>query len=148
MGDPTGLNVRRQVRHEMFLPAAIRVAKEHSTQVRLAPGVADEEGWVDASLVDFSLGGMGLIASAFFPMRCAVEVRVYSVDTLDQKVLLGVPGRIQRIVMTDGRPAYLLGISFQGDDPQRADALAQFNDILTSMNAANAGSLSGPGGNA
>lgn len=105
------LNIRRTVRHEVFLPARMAVNQAHAKIVRLA-STSPGEQWTEVDLVDFSAGGVGLISSVFLPRKCLIQVQVLSLDERCTEPLLDATARIQRVVMTDRRPAYLIGTSF------------------------------------
>ncbi|MCB9846468.1 MAG: PilZ domain-containing protein [Phycisphaeraceae bacterium] len=127
MGDASGLNIRRSVRNELYLPAKIAIAPEHRSLVRFAPS-AGANGWIDADLLDFSPGGVGLITRVFVPRRCRIQIRVF--DLADPSVqLLETTARVMRLVMTDGRPAYMLGTSFEDDDSHTSEGIERMMRI-------------------
>ena len=116
MGDQV-FAIRRSQRHDVALPARFCIAPAHSALVRLSSGSGARDGWLDAGLVDLSSGGVGLVTSVFVPRRCLITVRVWgdnSPEAQSEPPILEVGARVQRIVMTDRRPAYLLGTAFEG----------------------------------
>jgi c-di-GMP-binding flagellar brake protein YcgR len=108
----SGLMMRRSERHDIALPAKVRVSPEHGEAVVYAKGVADERGWLPVELVDFSTGGFGFASGYFFPRGVKLEIRVESPVQGDDRELLSCQIRIMRVQMTDRRPAYLCGASF------------------------------------
>jgi len=108
----SGLMMRRSERHDVALPARVRVAPEHGEAVVYAKGVTDDQGWLPVELVDFSTGGFGFASGSFFPRGVKLEIRVQSPVEGDERVLLSCVIRIMRVQMTDRRPAYLCGASF------------------------------------
>jgi hypothetical protein len=114
------VELRRDVRHQVALRAQVCVAPVHGQSVRLSAGCGAKDGWVEADAVDFSLGGVGLITTVFFPRHTIVRVRLLSPGD-EYKVLFEGDAIVRRAVMTDRRPAYHLGTSFHslGDDAQR-----------------------------
>lgn len=104
------LIVRRFERHELVLPAILSVAPEHQSLVRFNPSICERDGWIPATLADISPGGLGLITQVFIPRMSLMRVRVMRGE--DERQVLDVKVRLQRICMTDRRPAYLLGTAF------------------------------------
>ncbi|MCL4219894.1 MAG: PilZ domain-containing protein [Phycisphaerales bacterium] len=104
------LIVRRFERHELVLPAILSVAPEHQALVRFNPSICERDGWIPATLADISPGGLGLITQVFIPRMSLMRVRVMRGE--DERQVLDVKVRLQRICMTDRRPAYLLGTAF------------------------------------
>lgn len=104
------LIVRRHERFELVLPALLSVAPEHQSLVRFNPAICERDGWIPATLVDISPGGLGLMTRVFLPRMSIARVRVMRGQ--DERQVLDVKVRLQRLTMTDRRPAYLLGTSF------------------------------------
>lgn len=102
--------VRRHERHELVLPAILSVAPEHQAMVRFNPSICERDGWIRATLTDISPGGLGLITGVFIPRMSLMRVRIMRGQ--DERQVLDVKVRLQRICMTDRRPAYLLGTAF------------------------------------
>lgn len=123
----SGLIIRRSIRHEIVLPARVRVAPEHAEFVRYAKGVADTEGWIGVDLVDFASGGAGFISTVFMPRAAVLELRIAHPDRPDAPPLVSARTRVVRVQMTDRRPAYLVGVAYL--DPDEI-AVAQINDML------------------
>ena len=113
------LMVRRHERHELVLPAILSVAPEHKSLVRFNPSICERDGWVPATLTDISPGGLGLITHVFIPRMSLVRVRIMRGE--GERQVLDVKVRLQRVCMTDRRPAYLLGTAFfELSDEQRS----------------------------
>jgi len=116
--------VRRAQRHDVALPARIRVGDEHVPLVRLSAAAADRTGWVSVDVIDFSAGGLGLMSRVFVPRRTVLEIQILPVAPSDgdetqggaervpPEPLLSARVRVQRVIMTDRRPAYLIGTSY------------------------------------
>lgn len=96
---------------------------------RLASQAGAMDGWLEVDVVDLSHGGMGLISLVFLPRRTLLTVRVFSPQG-DGAEILQCPVRIQRVCMTDRRPAYLLGTSFEQMSPERRSKL---DELLESI---------------
>ncbi len=127
----SGLIIRRSVRHEIVLPARIRVALEQVESVRFAKGVTDSEGWIGVDLVDFASGGAGFISTVYLPRGAILELRIAAPglpDGADAPSLVSVRTRVVRVQMTDRRPAYLVGVAYLDPDEQ---AVAQINTMLS-----------------
>lgn len=103
--------VRRSVRHDVVMRGQFSIHPEHAGQLRLASSSSAREGWVDVDIVDFGAGGLGFVSTEFLPRRAMVIVRVRD-PRQASSVLLEVPARVVRVMMTDRRPAYLVGVSF------------------------------------
>lgn len=93
-----------------MLPAILSVAPEHQAMVRFNPSICERDGWIRATLTDISPGGLGLITGVFIPRMSLMRVRIMRGQ--DERQVLDVKVRLQRICMTDRRPAYLLGTAF------------------------------------
>ncbi len=106
--------IRRSQRHDVAMAARFSIAPVHAPLVRLSTGSGARDGWLDAGVVDISSGGVGLITPVFVPRRCLILVRLRADDSPEAPTLVEVGARVQRIVMTDRRPAYLLGTAFEG----------------------------------
>lgn len=123
------LNIRRTVRHEVFLPARVGVSPAHAKIVRLA-STSPGEQLTEVDLVDFSARGIGLISSIFLPRKCLIQIQVLSLDEQCAEPMLDVTARVQRVVMTDRRPAYLIGTSFEDLTDEQQE---QINTILDQL---------------
>jgi len=129
MADREELSIRRTVRHEVFLPARIAVAPEHAEIVRLA-STSPGEPSIEVDLIDFSAGGVGMISQTYLPRNCLIQVRVLSPDENQSEPLFEAIAQIQRIVMTDRRPAYLIGTSFIDLTPKQQE---QIDAVLATL---------------
>ena len=118
--------IRRSIRHDVSMRAAVRLAPEHAATVRFTAAAGANDGWIEADVVDFSTGGLGLMTTFVVPRRCVLMVRVFGADAAAPP-LLEAPCRVQRVCMTDRRPAYLLGTSFEALPNEAAE---QVNDVL------------------
>jgi len=99
------------------------VAPAHSHLVRLTARAAAVRGRAEATLVDVSAGGLGVIAPVFLPKNALVHVRVRSPLDPEAEPLLESTLRVKRVVMTDRRPGYLLGLAYEaGDEASRRRA--------------------------
>jgi hypothetical protein len=123
----SGLIIRRSVRHEIVLPARVRVAPEHAESVRFAKGVTDSDGWILIDLIDFASGGAGFISGIYLPRGVVLELRIPAPDANGQ-TLVSTRTRVVRVQMTDRRPAYLVGMSYLSPDEA---SIAQINAMLS-----------------
>ncbi len=109
-----GLIVRNAERHEISLPVRMRVAGEHVSVVRLAAGAPTRDGWIEADLADLSRSGFGLVSPVFLPRLTLIQVQILDpVHGDEADPLLDGLVRIRRVIMTDGRPSYLIGTSVE-----------------------------------
>lgn len=80
--------------------------------VRLSQALGGRDAWVPSDVVDISGGGLGLVTTCFLPRGCLVWVKVLAGEDDARRTLLAVECTVNRIVMTDRRPAYLLGLGW------------------------------------
>lgn len=118
------LIVRRHSRMDVSLRCKVSIDDEHKGLVRFTS--AGHGGWIDADVVDMSSGGLAFIVGAFIPKRCKVNVRILSAADAVSPIL-DIAIRIQRVQMTDRRPAYLIGGSF---DRATVEQLAQVEGLI------------------
>lgn len=125
-----GLIVRSSVRYEISMPSRVRVAPYHAEVLSFAKGVGDGERWVDVDVIDFASGGLGFVSTVFFPRNVDLEVEVLDTRLGEAPPLLRALIRVQRVQMTDRRPAYQVGCSFVDPDDQTTQ---QINGLLVRM---------------
>jgi hypothetical protein len=89
--------------------------------VSIAGSSGAKDGWVDVDVVDFSLGGVGMISLVFFPRRVRLCVQLLGTEP-GSSSLVDLTGRVQRVCMTDRRPAYLIGMTV--DEPKGPQRVA------------------------
>lgn len=116
MRQDQGLKVRHARRHEVALACEVEVAPAHCHLLRLTARAAAVRGRAEGTLVDVSSGGLGVIAPVFLPKQTLVHVRVRSPIDTAAEPLLEATLRVKRVVMTDRRPGYLLGLAYEADD--------------------------------
>lgn len=121
--------VRNAVRHDLCLRGQVRILPEGEGGVRLASPAGAREGYLDVDVVDIATGGLGFISLAFLPRKCLLEVRVYGPGDA-AGIVLTARSRIQRVCMTDRRPAYLMGCSFDNLTPE---SKAQLESLLNAL---------------
>ena len=126
----SGLMMRRSERHDVALPAKVRVAPEHHEVVVYSKGVTDDGGWLDVELIDFSTGGFGFVAPYLFPRGVVLEIKIGSPIESDERMLLECTIRVMRVQMTDRRPAYLCGASFAS---MNEEVEAQIEKLLNEL---------------
>jgi hypothetical protein len=117
---------RQSVRYDVSIRGCAAVAPANQEDLRFGAGAGARDGWVDLDIVDFSSNGIGMISPVFIPRRTNLIVRAYSYGENSQ-IILEVPVRVQRVCMTDRRPAYLIGTAFAEPGPEAA---RQINALL------------------
>ncbi len=138
----SGLLVRRTERFDISLPAQVRIAKQHVEMVLFAKGVAGDDRWIDVDVVDFSEGGVGFAVESFFPRSVDLELRILQGRDSASEVLLQCEMKVKRVQMTDRRPAYLVGCSFQGVDEQGQQSIQTLiNRLLGDGSGENSGGV-------
>lgn len=117
------LAVRRHERYVCDFPAQVVVGPASAAAVRLSGSAVAANGAIPARVTDFSIGGLGIQSPVFLPGTCQVQVRLTPADPAIppfQGIL-----RIQRAAMTDRKPTYYLGTSFDPGHPADAETLAR-----------------------
>lgn len=127
--------VRRSVRHDVVMRAAISVAPEHAGRVRLSQASGARDGWLDVDVVDFAAGGLGFISSVFLPRKCLLTMRIFGPEP-DSPALATLPLRVQRVAMTDRRPAYLIGTAFEKPNVEATEKIDELMSLLGNESAA------------
>ena len=130
------LIVRKHQRHDLVLPASISIAPEHQAVVRFSPTVCVRDGWIPATLTDFSPGGLGFMVDLYLPRCCLLRVRVTGLDESDDESVLDLKTRVQRVRMTDRRPAFLVGTSYEDLTDLQLAAVEVLSKQLDSQDAA------------
>lgn len=132
MPNPQSLVLRRSARHDVALRAKVTIAADHAAQVRFSAGTAGRQGCLETDVVDLGAGGVGFLSPVYIPQRCLLDVRVYGLGGDQAQELIVVRARVQRVIMTDRRPAYLIGTAFENPNEEtsaRIDWLIrQFGD--------------------
>lgn len=126
MSSDFDLIVRRSARYDIALRAKVAPTQSHASAVRLTSSAGARGGFVEVDVLDFSGGGVGLLSMVFFPRKSCLRLIIQGVgegapDLLDAVV------RVQRVVMSDRRPAYLIGTSFESLNEA---AVTQVNHLL------------------
>jgi hypothetical protein len=130
MDGQDGLTVRRSTRYDVVLRADIAVADVHDSLVCFSSRVTVKDDRLSVDVVDFSAGGLGIMCTQFIPRKCMVRFRVFDPLREQAPPLLEGTARVQRIQMTDRRPGYLLGTSFEDNG---ADFGVQLDELLRRM---------------
>ncbi len=104
--------VRRSVRHDVVMRARFSVHADYARGVVMNMNSGAREGWLDVDVVDFGAGGLGFMSPLFVPRRVLINLRVYGPGESGE-MLLETAARVQRVMMTDRRPAYLVGVAFE-----------------------------------
>jgi hypothetical protein len=121
--------VRRSVRYDVSMRASVAISGEHSGLTRFSAASGAREGWIDLDVIDFSASGMGMISQVFIPRKTMLTVRIYGHGP-NAPVILTVPVRVQRVCMTDRRPAYLLGTSVENPPPKSVEEIQKLIALL------------------
>jgi hypothetical protein len=103
-----GLTVRRHERHEVALPATVRLAEQGEKLVRFNAAPV-RKGSLQVQLVDVGRGGVGFKSEVFLPRECAIELHAHGDD--DQP-LVSFRLIVRRVQMISREPVYLFGTSF------------------------------------
>lgn len=127
----SGLIVRRSVRYEISMPGRLRVASHHADALGFAKGVCGENRWIDVSIIDFAAGGLGFILEVFLPRNVDLELEIPSFLPGDEGTLLSCTVRVQRVQMTDRRPAYKVGAAFVDTNDRVTNEIEAMLDRLS-----------------
>ena len=133
----SGLIVRRSVRFEISMPARVRVAPHHAEALKFTKGVCDDNRWIKVDVIDFAAGGLGFIADVFMPRNVDLEIEIFDFHDQSSPPLLNGLLRVQRVQMTDRRPAYQIGCSFIEQDETVKIQVESMIDRLSGMSEEN-----------
>lgn len=129
----SGVMVRRTRRYDASLRARVSICAEHAPLVRLGPSSGAKDGWIEMDVVDFSAGGVGFVSLVWLPRRTILQFQLYAPGAGSDKAVVNGKTRVQRVTMTDRRPAYLLGTAFDSNTDPKIHAemealIAQFEN--------------------
>jgi len=125
VGIEQGLTVRGAKRLDIALPCEIAVAPAHETFVHLTAKAASANSRVQATVLDGSRGGLGVLSPVYFPKGALLQLWIRN-RAQGGDITLETTLRVKRIVMTDRRPAYLLGLAYADCDAESAERMTQF----------------------
>jgi hypothetical protein len=112
--EPTA--VRQSERHDVALRGRFAVAPQHAHIVRLAKASGTKNGAFEADIVDLSAAGLGFLTPIFIPkhtrLTCQIAPGNGAADPFEAH------GVVRRVVMTDRRPMYLVGLIFDDLPPE------------------------------
>jgi hypothetical protein len=111
----TASHARQSERHEIVLPIRARQTADTADRVRLVNARADDTP-IEGDLIDLSRGGLGFMTTRFLPKGARLDARVCGLDADPSRPVLVARVRVQRVRMTDSRPAYLIGAAFIDSD--------------------------------
>ncbi len=101
----------------------LSIAPAHAMHVSLTAKAASANSTVEATVVDASDGGLGVMSPVYFPKGALVQLsfknHMNSRDMAVESVF-----RVQRILMTDRRPGYLLGLAYADIDGESSRQMA------------------------
>lgn len=130
MSGQSGLIVRRNARYEVALPARLRVAGEHQGIVAFGAASGARDGWIEANVLDFGSGGVGLMSPQFVPRGVHLDLEIMSLAEQGGDVLIACRVKVMRVEMTDRRPAYLVGTAFVGRSPESLKKIDELISLL------------------
>jgi hypothetical protein len=122
--------VRRNERHDVALRGRFKISPEHDPIVKLSKVSGARDGLLEADIVDLSAGGLGFLSPVFFPKHARITCQIApgnrASDAFDTQ------GVVRRVVMTDRRPMYLIGVSFDSITDEAStrlhELLSEFDD--------------------
>lgn len=120
------LRYRGHERFDVVLPARIRVEASSRASVRLSKAFGGPDAWTDADVHDISRHGLGIASTLFAPRKTTLDIEIFGLAGSGSGPILSASARVQRVVMTDRRPAYLLGVTFESMAPEQLERLESF----------------------
>lgn len=117
------LVVRRSQRHDVALHGRFRIASDHESSIVLARASGVRNGVIEADVVDLSGGGLGMLTPVFVPKQALLECQILLPQS--SAPALECQARVTRVIMTDRRPMYLIGLLFEAMSDQAAQALSK-----------------------
>lgn len=112
----TDSKARQHERHELVLPIRLSPSEHAGQQVRFRTRASTNKYDFEGDLIDLSRGGVGFMCHHYLPKGTRVDLRVCGLDGDPTRAILVARGRVQRVRMTDSRPAYLIGAAFIDSD--------------------------------
>lgn len=119
MDQPPFLPLRRSARYDVALRARVEPAADARPAVQFSAALT-RRGPLEVDIVDISSGGVGLLSGLFIPRGCPLDLRIMGLGGEVAEELVAVRARVHRVIMTDRRPAYLVGASFEQVDEAQA----------------------------
>lgn len=113
----------------------VAVAPISAEAVRLA----NAGGAAKTRIVDWSEGGLGLSSDLYLPLTCALRL-TFTPPGATGPVTLDT--RVQRVAMSDRKPTYYVGTSFDSGNPEQQETVAR---LLTALRATGAAPIKEPG---
>lgn len=102
--------VRRAQRHDVALRGRCSIAESHASAVRLARTSGMRDGVIEADVVDLSSGGLGLLSHIYIPKHAVLTCKLLLPQS--EAVAFECEGAVTRVIMTDRRPMYMIGVTF------------------------------------
>lgn len=112
---------RTNARKAMDIPIRLRVEPLEAPLVRFVPGITDDEGWIEGTAIDLSLGGTGLRLHDFIPRGADVRLLI---GEGSESTMVEARGRVRRVRMSGTAPDYEIGIAFIEVSHEMSDRLA------------------------
>lgn len=103
------LVVRQHERFVCALPVDVTVTPDSPSRVTLSAKVGQGTGVVSASVVDCSVGGVGIESELYLPRLSRLRLRIAG-----NGGPIELEGTVQRVNMISRAPRYYLGVSFRG----------------------------------
>lgn len=125
------LVVREHDRHACSLPARIAIGPASAGAVKPARSISGLGGAIEVRIVDFSRGGLGIASAVYLPPSCSLVLTLPGLETVGP-----VPLKVRRATMTDRRPTYYIGASFDHAAPGAGDAAARLIEALRTPDGA------------
>jgi hypothetical protein len=117
------LRVRQAQRHDVALRGRFAIAEAHASTIRLARTSGLRDGVIEADVVDLSGGGLGLLSHVFVPKRAILTCKLFLPQS--ESLAFECEGTVTRVVMTDRRPMYLIGVTFREMSAAARDQLTK-----------------------
>jgi hypothetical protein len=85
--------------------------------------------------LDLATGGAGVATQVFLPRGLQVMVRFYGPMSDQSKPLAECRAKVMRVIMTDARPGYQIGLAFASSDEAGVE---QVDKLLAEIEASDA----------
>jgi len=122
------LIVRHHERYRCQAPVRLVIDPVHAEAVVLSKLARSADGSVPATLVDCSLGGLGVMSRVFVPRACRILI-VTGIGEGDQDENSCPIGeysvRVQRVTLVGREPTYLLGTLLGSDEGEGEGSIEQ-----------------------
>lgn len=109
------LSVRQHTRYDCDIASRATLDESDAASVRLSPEMVVAADTLSVRVIDTGRGGLGLSSLVYLPPGTCLSVAL-EINGSSQELLV----RVQRVRMTDRKPTYYIGTSFNSSSSDQA----------------------------